>query len=280
MKTQSTFLAAFLASLVLVASSARAELLFSYDFNTPETSATSSGTAHIGAAGTGLSGAPADKALDNTAATMSGAGGGAYYEGTLGTLASFTVTMWFKTDGMQTKGATRLFDNGTQLLAFDGADSSGSQKLTFNSGTSLGTYSTSTLATSGEWIFVAISYNGESNSDNLTFYVGTKGTETQPGSFESSTVTADRGSLNWGSSVVKLMFGANSTNGRSLDGWIDNIKFYGSASDATGALDTIAINNIWQTDMTGTPVPEPAVWAWLAGGLALAATALRRRLTR
>ncbi|MDR1280326.1 MAG: cell wall anchor protein [Opitutaceae bacterium] len=280
MKTQITALAASLASLVLVTTSARAELLFRYDFNTPETSATLSGTAQAGAAGTGLSGAPADKALDNTAGTMSRSGGGAYYEGAPGTLASFTVTLWFKTDGGQTMGATRLFDNGTQLLGFDGGDIASSQQLTFNSGSSkLGVWSTPLLAVSGEWIFVAISYDGNSGSDNLTFYVGTKGSEEQPGSLSSHTVSADHGSIDWGGSVVTLMFGANTSNGRSLDGWIDNIRFYGSANDATGALDSSAIAGIWTSDMTAA-VPEPAVWTWLAGGLAWVATALRRRLTR
>lgn len=255
---------------------ARAELIFKYDFDSGLTSGTLSGKATIGADDTGVTGVSGDAALDNTASTMSGSGGGTYYnysDGALGTLTSFTVTLWFKTDGQQAKGATRLFDNGSQLLAFDGADTGASQKLTFNSGSNSGVIqlSNSVLATAGDWVFVALTYNADTKSVSL--YAGTE----KSASLVSVTGSSSLGAINWGSDpTAKLMFGANTSNGRSLDGWLDNIKFYGSASDGSGALDSEMITSIWKADMTA--IPEPATWVLLSGFCILGAAFLLRRM--
>jgi hypothetical protein len=97
------------------------------------------------------------------------------------------------------------------------------------------------FARENEWTFFAVVYNGTT----LTFFSGTP----------ASPVT-EKGKVNYNaeatdSSHVKIAIG-NHTNGkRPFDGWLDNIRIFGSVTDATGALTVQELEALRLQDVKG-----------------------------
>lgn len=263
-------------------------LLLHYDFNniTDNTVKDLSGNGRDGTIsgsavgltpGVGTSGLNGDYAFNNTNSAMSGAGGGVRVtNANFGALSSFTVTMWYKTDGSQILAATRLFDNGNQLLAMDGVAGTESGNVIFSAdgrtrvrnGTS-----NSIIQQSDTWIFVALTFDGTLDNNQIKLYVGDDATSASL--IAQSNLTW--ANMTWDNST--LAFGSNTGNGRALDGYLDNIRFYGQETGAGSALNLEQLNAIRTQDLT--TVPEPSTYALLAGlltfGLALATRRRRQK---
>lgn len=226
-----------------------------------------------GADQTGVTGLAGDRAFNNTASIMGSTSantGGAVVAPALGNMTSFTISLWFKTDGAQfLTGSARLFDMGTLLLA-----GVGSGKVSLNAGATVlaanGTADTS-IAAQNSWVFIAVTYDGTSATglNNIKIYAGSAtGAVTLVATNTSSSLTGAQ-------SLAATYFGANAVLGRAFDGWLDDIRVYGDASGAAGALSETELNAVRLAGATG--IPEPSSAAVIAGGAGLAAVAALRR---
>lgn len=211
-----------------------------------------------GPAGSGVSGKTGDRAYDGTTADDMGSlatFGPSAVTNTpiqeLSSLASYTIQGWFKTEGTLPHSVARLvvcsspdkkhptldlmatITPGDLLFAtyspkFDEAPAN--VRLTWRS-----------FAHENEWTFFAVVYNGEM----LTFFSGTP----------ASPVT-EKGKLNYNAGATdspdaKIAIG-NHTNGkRPFDGWLDNIRIFGSTKDVTGALTVQELEALRLQDVKG-----------------------------
>jgi len=147
-----------------------------------------------------------------------------------GTVSNFVVTMWFKQDSLMSGTiGPRLFLLGAGAPADTGAANSigfkfqMANQLYFQMG---GITASATFATnlpSNQWIFVAAAYDGQ----DITIY---EGSETNAATLISTTPTVTN--INLGSNAA-LYIGNRQDRQRSLDGWLDDVRFYIGAASAS-----------------------------------------------
>jgi len=101
-------------------------------------------------------------------------------------------------------------------------------------------------ADGNELVFVAVSYDGTKTSSNVLFYRGTAATSLSL----VSTVTLNEGTVD--TFPGRLAVGGRSGfNGpRTFHGIMDNVRIFGSKTDATGALSLAEIDEVFQGDFT------------------------------
>lgn len=233
-----------------------------------------------GVDGSGVSGLPGDRAFNNTASTgmgNSGTGGIALVadNDNVDELASFTLSGWFKTAGTTAlTNFARLFEDevggaGYHLLAGDAAGEFRPQV----DGNELPDISG--WGDTQKWVFFAMTYDGTQSTDNLLLYKGYRNDAEAGGGVGSANVeliatrTIDAGQVEGNTSPLQM--GNRADRARPFDGFLDNMRIDGSATDATGAL---TITDL-ETRRAADVVPEPAsALLALAGGTALL---LRRR---
>ncbi len=151
-----------------------------------------------------------------------------------GTISNFVATIWFKQDTLINSSALspRLFILGPNGTTSDGQANSISMKLNtasqmqylLNNGTATTTASANfggALPTN-TWFFFAVVYD----SANVMIY---EGTEANPVTLISTTPAANL-TFNIGS-AGSLFVGNNNTRNRSLDGFIDDFRFYTGYGD-------------------------------------------------
>jgi hypothetical protein len=164
--------------------------------------------------------------------------------GTLPVLDSFTVQGWFNCATEITQYA-RLFDdqmigveciNGAIFLHVNGSDVT----------SSAGYYQTN------QWVFVAITYDGTKTSNNVVFYVGTK---TQAVTQVGNTLTLNQGAVNEGENKIGIGNDRGVTNNRPLDGYIDDVRLFGSTSDGSGVLTAAQLETLRQQDIQYASAP-------------------------
>jgi hypothetical protein len=232
----------------------------------------------------GVSGQAGDYAFDNTASTgMGSAGtGGRVYVGNVTTaqdLTSFTLQGWFYSD-TQINGVARLLDDnsgGLQGFGLRADSNAGRLVLTVNSTSAI---SAASYTQTNQWVFFAVTYDGSQTSSNVNFYIGT----TTSGVSLVGTHTINAG-LSQGN-LLPLVIGnstgsnnASNINNRPFDGYLDNIRVYGSATDNTGVLGITQLEAIRSSDVT--PVPEPVTTALLGGaGMLSIAVIMKRKYIR
>lgn len=240
------------------------------------TALTLQNSAVVGASG-GSSGSVGDGVLDLTAALAMGnlaipatnapRASIASRPTEVNALTSFTVQGWFKTDGSLIAGNANIFTvNGNMSLI---ATASGQISLNVD-GTSRQS-ATGGYNTNSTWTFFAVTYDGTvSATPNVKFYVGNTTTGvTQLG----TTATNDSGTVGGTSGILAI---GNSAGGdRGFDGLLDNIRLFGSKTDATGVLTLSELETIRVADIT--TVPEPASFAAILAGFTGIAVCLRRR---
>jgi hypothetical protein len=126
-----------------------------------------------------------------------------------------------------------------------------------------------------QWVFFAISYDGTLTSNNVNFYSGTIG----------STVSLiNQGTINAGA-ITDDAVGFALGNGwnafsRPFDGLMDNVRIFGSKTDATGVLGLSDLQYIQSQDLNNEAlaiVPEPGSATMIASGIALLGLVRRRR---
>jgi hypothetical protein len=248
-----------------------------------------------GAASSGVSGLADDLAFNLTSATRMGNGGSGFStaDGVLAKqsadnnsidgLSSWTVSGWFKADGSAIGNDTQLVLNGTdfQIKATSaGTPTSGAiGRLRATVDNQDKTTSAAISTETQKWVFFAVTYSGTDSplTGTLNFYRGYRNATEGGAGFDVTnigTVSAPAGVTDNDAAI--FMLGNNSAFSRPLDGLLDNIRVFGSKTDATGALSLADLQTIRANDVTGnvTAVPEPASLGLLSlGGLAM----LRRR---
>jgi beta-glucanase (GH16 family) len=147
-----------------------------------------------------------------------------------GSVSNFVVTMWFKQDSfMSGTIGPRLFLLGAGTPADTGAANSigfkfqMANQLYFQMG---GITASATFATnlpSNQWIFIAAAYDGQ----DITIY---EGSETNTATLITTTPAVTN--INLGSSAA-LYIGNRQDRQRSLDGWLDDVRFYIGAANAS-----------------------------------------------
>jgi hypothetical protein len=224
-----------------------------------------------GASGSGVSGLPADRALDLNSATGMGSGfvGPNAFLASLSSASSlnqFTITGWFRSSATDLNRANLLMlRNGTNVLSLTGLSGGpiGARdrlRLIIDGGQvdAAGNFE-SRWSTAGVWAFFAISYNGQSTTDTVRFYSGDVGTAS------SLSTSSAASSIAFPFGGASLWIGANSSSSDPFKGFIDDIRLYDSVLTASG---------IEQVRLSA--VPEPNSAALLIGGVIL--RLLRRRM--
>jgi hypothetical protein len=215
-------------------------------------------TDYHGPANSGVAGAiTGSRAVNFTSNTRSGATGSlvAVTNANLGfgLVNSFTVTMWWKKlDSWQSDNlGPRLFVMGQPGGSFNDAGSvANSIGLKYQAANQLyfdiNATSTYTAAATfpanlplNTWIFLAITYDG-------TYVNIYEGTDTAATTLISTTTAAGQ-TVDFGSTGT-VCIGNRRDRGRSLDGWIDDFRFY------TGAADATFVENVRSTAADNPPV--------------------------
>jgi hypothetical protein len=229
-----------------------------------------------GAAGSGVTGAAEDRAMDQSGINgMGNRSTNTTYATThtkvpaINSLSSFTLAGWFKTSAPdeQLGRYAFLFDNRIGASAANGFElfgNAGDLTLIVN-----GTGTTSTGGAYGEankWIFFAVTYDGTSTTDNGTFYRGYRNAAEAGSNPVFSTVGTF--SLDKGAEVNPeswLIVGNADSRARPFRGYLDEMSVYGTTSGGGGALSSTALDQI-----RGGAVPEPGTgMLGLLGALAL-----------
>ncbi len=250
----------------------------------------SSGTAADlhGSAGSGVSGVSGDFAFNNTASTFYDEGGRADVSGltSLNSLTSFTLSGWYRTSEESWAGAVLIQKNATANNQFSLAfatSSKGGNKASLGlvvgtathsaTGTQVTTGMTSELAPLDTWIFFAVTYDGTKTSDNVIFYYGTTETEVMQ---IGTTQTINAGALE-PLNTANLVIGNNKAGIRPWDGFLDNIRIFGTTTGSSGVLNQGQLEALRSADIATIPEPTSYAMVLLGAGALFAA---RRRLRR
>ncbi|MFA6961583.1 MAG: LamG domain-containing protein [Opitutaceae bacterium] len=212
----------------------------------------------------------------------------------VGTLNQFTVTFWVKSSDLN--GYQTVFAAGTDstftrnsLNQFSIRLVSGKVQVTVNGPTSAAAatlFNAEAALTSGEWTFIAVSYDGTSSlrsnstaqtaasgdSSNLQLYRGDGSTSssvsrTGIGMGTVADAAASPGTITLGGAAT--FFVGNITSETTIfDGGLDDLRVYDSLLTPT-QINDIRLSYI-------SPIPEPAMAAMLSGLGALGLVAFRR----
>lgn len=278
---------------------ARAQtLLLNYDFNGSNASTAANEGSATGAdlvyhnaskavvnmysaSGTGVSGASGDTALDNTSAGAMGTLGNnpagastTSKSANIGTLGSFTITGWFKADSTPGSNAKIFELTGTESIGLIAeANQTGRLAMTVNGSIVGNSTSQSGFTSIGSWVFFAVTYDGTSTTNNLSFYVGTSNSSTAL--TLAGTRSVSEGDIGIGTAagigIGNGYYSGGSAN-RPFDGLVDDFYFYGAgAGSSDGVLSSTEINALRLQ-----AIPEPSSLALLVGGAGLGFIGWRR----
>lgn len=237
------------------------------------------------AAGTGVSGATNDTALNNASAGAMGTAGNnpagaSTLAGTanVGTLGSFTITGWYNASIRPDNNAKLIELSGTHTIALLIEAGQSGQRLALNYDGALvaNSFQQPGFSAIGSWVFFAVSYDGTTATNNLNFYYGTTSSAVILAGSRSLS-TGLTGDLNLGSSVsVGVGNGVYNSGGanRPFDGLMDDTSLYGGAAGSSSG-----VLNLSQLDaLRLQSVPEPATTVLLLSGGVL--MAFRKRWLR
>jgi len=206
--------------------------------------------------GLGVSGVTGDRAFDNTASTSMGGSGGRADQADLAaidTLTSFTLQGWFKTDGSTAIGggiSKAVVLHNTSGIAVNAAGfelfgQQGDLKLAVDDSNA----STSAYGDTQSWVFFAVTYDGTLASNNVKFYKGSgTSTVTQLG-----TQTVNKGQVDSDTDGLGIGNESGSSN-FPFDGFLDNIRIFGSQSDNSGVLTLAQLESIRSGDVPPTVI--------------------------
>lgn len=201
----------------------------------------------------GVSGMPSDRAFDNSASTgmgSDGVGGKGRMsdDDNVDGLLSLTLQGWLRTQSEPLNNLARLCtkQGSTSGFLLLGA-SSGTLDLEINNVGS--TTDTAAWSEVGEWIFFAVTYDGTTSASNVRFYKATRSlpvTLVETRSLNQGRALENTNDFNVGNS------GGTGVN-RPFDGWLDNVRVFGSRSDDRGALSAAQLEYFRQRDVQNPP---------------------------
>jgi hypothetical protein len=228
------------------------------------------------AGGNGVSGLSGDRAFDGSGASDHGSVASAATNGfradqsdyaPLDGLAQFTISGWFRTETTATlagktprlvinhDGESGANGDGFNLQFF--SDFDGDLKLEIDDTTGGGVNSTGTAyAAKQKWVFFAVSYDGNTTTNNVKFYRGFRNdTEAGGGAGSADVVLVTTASLDRGpvdAESVGLVVGNRAGGDRPFDGLLDEIRI-----DA-GLMDAATLEPVREAAVAGPP-PEGLV---------------------
>jgi hypothetical protein len=266
-----------LAVILATTSALPAAQLLSYQFNDATNSATAAATgtvagsapalnivapALIGADGSGVSGAPTDRALNNTAATSMGgttnsSGGRATHAAdfeSIDNLLKFTVSGWFKTDSTSPLGGNAiLVANRSGVAGFDlhgDPNTPGNLILAVDNGSN----TSPGFGATQQWVNFAVTYDGTilQPGPNVFFYAG--GINTPLTLVGSGTNTNGSGNDPADNETNPLSIGSRvlfgTVDADPFDGLLDNIRIWNDIQPLA------ALESLRQSDATAVPEPS------------------------
>ena len=287
--------AKFVFVVLLSIASAKGQIL-SYDFNTPGSTQTNTGTGgsagnlltrnaqgfatdFITAAGTGVSGQTGDRALDFTAGTANSPGPSAVglTVTSLNGLNSFTIAGWAKNLTTTTSTGRILYNksNSSSAATIDLAyrSNTGGRDLVLTVGgqTVISPQQQYAGFESSSWTFFAVTYNAfaGANGEAVFYSAGTAGALTA----NTRSFSLNPGAT--GTSGQLFVGNASSAGNRPFLGWLDELSFYGAA-DSSGALSSIELTSL--RDAAVVPEPSTLVLFLVGAGVAVMCKSRRRRI--
>lgn len=201
-----------------------------------------------GALGSGVSGQPADRAFDNSAATGMGSGesGGRALGHPQDTelLDSLTLSGWFRTVDRVIGSFGRLFfwDGPQQVYAYP------DNSLDFAAGNNRSVHSDAAYTEIGTWVFFAVTFDGTQSSNNVKFWKGTRTNAVHLVSTHSLAAGP------FDPAYQRFAIGNsyhNSSPTQPFDGWLDNFRMHGGQG-ANGVLNQQELEDLRAQDIAGT----------------------------
>lgn len=194
------------------------------------------------------------KAFDNRASTgmgIEGTGASALYSGpkemAFGELASFSVVAWIHTDAMQGGSAQILSFGGTQDPLILGMPSR--NKISLQIGENAAIFENNQFDSSGQWVFIAVTYNSLSSDQNIRCYVGRQNSGGLQLAGEKNSL---HGPWNGRAKGPRWSLAVGNTplpeKNRPFQGLIDQVRIYGSTDTGTGALSREELETLFRTD--------------------------------
>lgn len=245
---------------------------------------TKNSTDMLGSAGSGVSGAVGDRALDLTSATGMGSGstgGGA--EGTnmatalsATTAQSFTIAGWFNASSTM-KNSTQLVgqSNGvTNGFQYRSAGSNGDQLSMYlvgeNGRNDAKSSASSLYGTTQEWVFFAVVFdNSLGGNATVSFYAGNS---TTSATLVNTYSDYNYGNYKIGTATTTIGNFASGASNYPWQGYLDNVGMWVGLADGSGALSSSQLEALRVSQ-----IPEPGSLALLIVGLVGSWATLRRR---
>ena len=156
----------------------------------------------------------------------------------LSNLKSFTVTTWIKPKGFNPEKTWPRIIHVTDswVLQLNNTGDANTNRVAIYFWNSTTSHSNHRFAF-GEWKFLAVTFDGTTNANNLKFYVG-DGTNLTLDAVHSVTQTIG--------GATATYIGYNGLTNRNLNGLIDDLRVYGGYDDASGVLSSQQIAQIMQ----------------------------------
>lgn len=254
-------------------------LVLGYDFNDAASSAsaaavsgasvstamTLSNGAVIGANGSGADGASGNRAYVNSGAPFTASEDNGQVSLPLSTVGSFTLSFWYKANGNPVGGWNIASYNANNGILMQGTATSNTLGVNVDGGSGANLATGQTL--NGNWIFLALTYDGTLATNHLKLYTGTTSATATLAAQQSYGV----GDVSFPATTFYL--GNNSALNRPSPGSYDGLRFYtGASASGAGALNLSSIQGL-QTQT----IPEPATWALLAISMTTVMVLRRRR---
>jgi hypothetical protein len=230
----------------------------------------------------GVSGNVGDYAFNGSAATGMGSGdtgpravynsAGANPDLATGSLASFTISGWYRTDvGQQLKDLARLLGSSTMTLQGGG---SANTELTLSFTSTAGAKSTGSTSFStayspiATWVYFAVTHDSNiTGGPNTFFYAGSQSSSVSL--VNSATISSPAPWVGWTTaSDGPVWANAHASAGgiRPFDGYLDDLRVYGESTGGGGALSLAALET-GRLESLAVPEPSVAILGLLGAGV-------------
>jgi hypothetical protein len=201
--------------------------------------------------GKGVSGFIGDRAFDNSRSTAMGTlgrGGVAVASAVpaIGGLISFTLQGWLKCDSSPMDNIARIVDSyprdDLNLLGAAGG------QLRFSINGDGVARSSIAYPETNQWVYFAVSYDGTRSTNNVRFFKGTPTDQVRlVDEFTYAQVV-----LNSNLGIRIGNTSVNSFGDRPFDGWIDNLRLFGSKTNRGGVLAATRLEVLRLMDLSNT----------------------------